>query len=138
MKFTTTGLFLVLFFLGAVTAPPMVLAENIDNQNKDTSGDTNTLTQVERAFIEAHPVIQVSNMVSYAPISFVGDDGEASGFAVDYIKLVAEKTGLNLEFTSDSFANLLEMSKQKKVDILSVSNKTPARESFLAFPQPFL
>ncbi len=96
------------------------------------------LTEEERSWVRNHPIIKVSNMVNYAPISYEDAKGEAVGFAVDYFKLVAEKTGLNVEFTSDTFGNLLQMIKERKIDVLGMANKTEERELFLSFPEPFL
>ncbi|MES9937150.1 MAG: transporter substrate-binding domain-containing protein [Sedimenticola sp.] len=96
------------------------------------------LTDEERIWVKEHPQINVSNMVNYAPISYLDDEGEAAGFAVDYFRLVAKKAGLKVEFTSDTFANLLQMAKERRIDVLSMANKTKEREAFLSYPDPFL
>jgi len=89
------------------------------------------LSAGERDFLKKHPIIKMSNTINYEPITFVGSDGRAKGLAVDYIKLVAQKTGMNLEFGSAPFGDLLKMAQRKEIDILGMANKTKAREKFL-------
>ncbi|MCK5099509.1 MAG: transporter substrate-binding domain-containing protein, partial [Desulfobacteraceae bacterium] len=75
------------------------------------------LTREEQTWIKQHPVIRVSSELDWPPINFVGN-GEPSGFSVDYIKLVAKKINIQLEFISGNWSDLLQKSYDKKLDLM--------------------
>lgn len=52
-----------------------------------------SLTPKEEAFIEAHPIIRVHNEQNWAPFNFY-EHGEAVGFSIDYMNMLAKRIGL--------------------------------------------
>ena len=69
------------------------------------------LTDVERAYIDANPTIRVSNETAWPPFNF-NEAGEAKGYSIEYIQLVADKLGLKVEFvTGPSWREFLSMMK---------------------------
>ena len=76
-----------------------------------------TLTAKEKAWLEKHPVIRVSNEKDYAPLDFQSG-GKPTGYSVEYVQLLAERLGIQLEFVTDTWANLLERTRQRDIDVL--------------------
>lgn len=96
------------------------------------------LSPEEQQFLEHHPVIRVANETDWPPIDFVKNDKPA-GFAIDYLKLLGRNLGIRLEFVNGyPWPDLLEMGREKQVDIFPGLWKSPDRESYLRFTQPYI
>lgn len=59
------------------------------------------LTQAERDWIAAHPVIRVTSDAQLAPLEYLRD-GKLSGLSAEYLALISQRTGLHFEFTPAS------------------------------------
>jgi PAS domain S-box-containing protein len=94
------------------------------------------LNDQEKAWLKAHPMIRVSNELDYAPFDFF-ENGKPAGFSIDYVKMVAERVGLQLEFVQDTWNNLINMGKEKKIDLFPTIFYTPERSRFLRFTMPY-
>ncbi len=96
-----------------------------------------SLTDEEKRWLTAHPVIRVSSEPDYAPFDYQ-INGQPTGYSIDYIRLVARHLNIRLEFIKDTWGNLLEKAKKREVDLLHSIFKTPAeRESYLNFTKPY-
>ena len=95
------------------------------------------LTKEERIWISNHPKIKVHNEKSWAPYNFY-EKGRARGLSIDYIKALTQKAGLDVEFISgptwDEFMNMV---KKKDIDVMLNIVKSPKREKFLNFTNPY-
>ncbi|WP_438994057.1 transporter substrate-binding domain-containing protein [Pseudemcibacter sp.] len=95
-------------------------------------------TQEELKWIEDHPVITSTNEVGWAPLDF-NQFGEARGFSVDYLNLVAKKVGIKIEYKSGfTWSQILEKLKNKEIDIAQSIIYTPERAEYLEFTRPYL
>jgi len=56
-----------------------------------------SLTDEERAWIAAHPVVRVGHDPSYAPYSFPDATGRLVGIDLDYAARIAQRTGLRFQ-----------------------------------------
>lgn len=54
------------------------------------------LTDAEKQFIRAHPVITLGVDPKFIPYEFIDNDGIYKGIAADYIDLICERTGLKM------------------------------------------
>ena len=61
--------------------------------------DDDFLLPEERAFLSQHPVIRVQNELGWAPYNF-NDNGRPRGFSIDYMNLLAEKLGIEVEYVT--------------------------------------
>ncbi|WP_200284169.1 transporter substrate-binding domain-containing protein [Rhabdochromatium marinum] len=96
------------------------------------------LTADERAFLLTHPRIRVQNEQDYPPYDFV-DNGQPAGFSIDYLRLIAARTGLEFEFISSlSWAELLARARAGEIDVLHSLLETPTRREFLAFTRAYV
>jgi PAS domain S-box-containing protein len=94
------------------------------------------LNDQELAWLKAHPIIRVANELDYAPFDFF-ENGKPAGFSIDYLNMLAERIGLRLEYVQDTWKNLVNMGKERKIDLLSTIYYTPERTRFLKFTRPY-
>ncbi len=95
------------------------------------------LTSKEKEFINKHPIIKVHNEKTWAPYNFY-DRNRPRGLSIDYIKLLAQKAGLKIEFiTGPSWNEFTENIKKKELDVMLNIAKSKQREEFLNFTEPY-
>jgi len=94
------------------------------------------LNDQEHAWLKAHPVIRVANELDYAPFDFF-ENGKPAGFSIDYLNMVAERAGLRLEYIQDTWITLINMGKEKKIDLFPTIYYTPERTRFFKFTSPY-
>jgi len=96
-----------------------------------------SLTKEERSFLQKHPIITAHNEADYPPYNFI-EDGKAKGFSIDYLNLLAKRLGIKVHYISGhSWAEYMDMAKNDKIDVMLNIMRTPQRESFLHFTQPY-
>ncbi len=99
---------------------------------------TLNLTPEEKMFLETHPKIRVASEMDWPPFDFI-QSGEPAGFAIDYVKLLAEIAGFDLEFINGyTWSQLLEKGRKKEADLFPGLWKSPDREEFLSFTRPYI
>ncbi|MDC7242201.1 MAG: transporter substrate-binding domain-containing protein, partial [Spirochaetales bacterium] len=92
----------------------------------------------EKLWIESHRVIRVQNEAEWAPFNF-NDRGAPMGYSVEYIEILAEMAGLEVEFISGySWNEYLNMIRGGELDVMINIVRTPEREEFLSFTEPFI
>jgi PAS domain S-box-containing protein len=95
------------------------------------------LTVAENTWISDHPVIRVHNEMGWPPFNF-NIDGIPTGFSIDYMNLLATRTGLQLEFISGpSWDEFLNMARSGDLDVMLNIHKTTGREEYLNFTTPY-
>ncbi len=106
------------------------------------SAQTIPLTDAEKQFIAAHPVIRLMVDRHYEPADFVDNDGKHSGMAANYLELLSVRTGLRFEPVPLDATQRKELDPiQRGVDGVVLSAITPLRaeyylstEALLEFP----
>ncbi|WP_428633517.1 transporter substrate-binding domain-containing diguanylate cyclase [Sedimenticola sp.] len=99
---------------------------------------TDPFTPVERAFIDAHPVLRVHNETDWPPFNF-NENGRPSGYSIDYMNLLAEKSGFRIEYvTGPSWDEFMQMIRSKQIDVMLNIVNTPERREFLTFTDAYL
>ncbi|MGC9385513.1 MAG: diguanylate cyclase domain-containing protein [Hydrogenovibrio sp.] len=88
-----------------------------------------SLSPQEQAFVEAAPVIRVSNQRDWPPFDFV-EAGQPKGFSIDLMRVLAAKTGLRFQFVNDyTFREMLQALQNGGLDLVHTVFKTPSREA---------
>ncbi|MBT3532725.1 MAG: transporter substrate-binding domain-containing protein [Rhodospirillaceae bacterium] len=96
-----------------------------------------TLTDAEKAWLGKQPVVRVHNETNWPPFNFA-EDGQAKGYSIDFMNLVAGKTGLKVEYvTGPSWSEFLRMMKSGDLDVMLNIVKTPERLKYLAYTRPY-
>lgn len=96
-----------------------------------------SLTEAERAWLTAHPVIR-TRIFDLPPINYW--DGEPRGIAVDTAEAILGKLGVRLDYQQGPNwpQTLAEIRAHDGVDLLLNAQRTPQREAFLVFSQDYL
>lgn len=96
-----------------------------------------SFTREERDFIAAHPVIRMANETDWPPFDF-NDAGGPRGLAIDYVQLLADRIGLEIEYVSgQSWSRLVELFRQKHIDVMPVFYRNSEREQYTLFTEPY-
>lgn len=97
-----------------------------------------SLTNEEKAWLKAHPVIRVGVDRAYAPLEFVNEQGQYQGMADDLLKVIQQQTGLRFEPELDlNWSETIQAIKQKQLDVLSAVISSEARREYLEFTLPY-
>ncbi len=98
-----------------------------------------TLSRTERDWIASHPVIRLGIDPEFAPFEFVGDDGQYRGMASDYIALLNERLGTNMQVVHQhSWPEAVAEVQAGNLDVLPCLGKNEKREDYLEFTRPYL
>lgn len=96
------------------------------------------LTNKEKAFIRNFGEVRVHNENNWPPFNF-SEKGVPKGFSVDYMKLIASKTGLKLKFVNTgSWDKALNRIKKGELDVILNIAKLKEREAYLRFTDPYM
>ncbi|QKQ26684.1 transporter substrate-binding domain-containing protein [Candidatus Reidiella endopervernicosa] len=94
------------------------------------------LSAEEIAWLKAHPVIRVSNELDWPPYDY-NVAGRPTGFSIDYLHMLADKVGVELEFVTDSWAALMERFKRGEIDLIHPLHYSNERAEIMHFTKPF-
>jgi len=96
-----------------------------------------SLSAQERAFLQAHPVITAQNETDYPPYNF-RQNGMPQGFSIDYLNLLAKRLGIRVKYISGyRWSEYMDMVRQNRIDLILNIMRTPQREKYLHFTQPY-
>ena len=105
-----------------------------------TRGDTNVqLTEAERRWLAAHPVIRVAPDPEFPPFEFFDADGQYSGIAADYLHLIERRLGVRFEaIRLNSWNEALEQAQARQVDLLAAAMMSPQRSKYMLTARPHI
>ncbi|MGB5748527.1 MAG: transporter substrate-binding domain-containing protein, partial [Desulfobacterales bacterium] len=96
------------------------------------------LTEQENAWLREHPVLRVHNETDWPPFNYFEYDSPR-GLSIDYMDLVAEKLGIEVEYvTGPSWNEFLELVKRKELDVMLNIVKTEDRMKYLLYTDPYI
>ncbi len=90
------------------------------------------LTKKEQNWIAAHPTIHVHNELNWPPFNY-NKNGLPRGFSIDFMNVLANRIGVNIEYVQGEWEELLEMAFNKELDVMLNIVKTPEREKHLLY-----
>lgn len=132
---------LCLLLLSSTLFKPAAFASDFNNPETSLSEKDYkkiVLTEPEKIWLKEHPILRVANENDWPPIDF-SIEGQAKGISMDYIKLIAIKMGIQLEFVNGfTWEELQKKAKLKQLDILTSIVKTPERQKYFLFTEPYL
>ncbi len=96
------------------------------------------LTDEELTWIKTHPVISVQNEKDCPPFNF-NENGAPQGFSIDYMNLLAKKTGIRVNYIKGrTWNDYLNMIKDNELDVMVNIVKTKDRLSYILFSEPYI
>ena len=126
--------------LASITFPERQEIENrwLDSREQRASPGI-ALTDEEREWLKAHPVIRVHNEMEWTPFNFF-ENGTPKGFSIDYMNLLASKLGIEVKYiTGPTWNEFINMVKNNELDVMLNIARSPERKTFLDFtPQPYV
>lgn len=109
----------------------------ISSEVRQSQAEQVELTTQEKSWLRENPIVRVSNESDWPPFNFA-DNGVPKGFSVDYMNLVASKVGLSVDYiTGPLWNDYLEMMKTGELDVMLNIVRTPEREKYLLFTEPY-
>lgn len=118
--------------------PPNASAAASDSLSLSASSPASLFSEQEQAFIAAHPLLRVHNETDWPPFNF-NENGHPVGYSIDYMNLLAEKSGFRIEYvTGPSWNEFMGMIRAKQIDVMLNIVDTPQRRQFLAFTDAYL
>ncbi len=118
-------------------APPLA-AESQVTAVASTGFDA-SLTDTERAWLRAHPVVRVAQDDSWPPVEFVDENGEQSGFTNDYLRLVEARIGITFQrVRCKNWQEAYTRLKSWDIDMTTTVAETPGRLPFWSFTRPYM
>ncbi|MES9958768.1 MAG: transporter substrate-binding domain-containing protein, partial [Sedimenticola sp.] len=110
------------YLYGAPTTPPEV-----------------SLTERERAWLGAHPVVTLGVDPEFPPYDYLNDRGMHKGIAADFMNLLSERLGVKFKVLDGlTWQEVMEKSRAGEVDLLSAVIPTPDRLNYLDFSEPYM
>lgn len=96
------------------------------------------LTEAEKVWIKDHPVIKMTALRDWPPFDYQDEKGAHVGVSIEFARLAAERAGLKLKSVFDDWDVLLEKLKNRELDLAPSIYRTPERESYVEFTEPYL
>ena len=96
------------------------------------------LTEEERAWLSEHQQIIVGGEMDWGPFDFVDESDNYAGLANDYLKVISKRLGIEFKVvTGYSWYELLDLARQKKIDLLPAIYHSAERETYLHFTDSY-
>jgi polar amino acid transport system substrate-binding protein len=73
----------------------------------------------------------------YAPYTFAGADGEASGADIDLIKAIGDEIGCSIVPVQLPWARILKEVERGTLDLSTSTSRTPERDQWALFSEPY-
>ncbi len=99
-----------------------------------------TLTPEEKAWLNQNTIVRV-RATDWPPYLIVKENEPPQGIAIEYLKLISERSGINFKFEvkKQPFAEFLESMKQHQgPDMAPLIIQSPDREQYLSFTAPYI
>jgi ABC-type amino acid transport substrate-binding protein len=108
----------ILFFILLLSTSIVSGIETIESTYSEKVYEKITLTEEEKVWLKKHPVLRIANEDDWPPFDF-SIEGKAQGISMDYIKLIAARLGIELEFINGfSWDELQNKAKNKELEVL--------------------
>jgi signal transduction histidine kinase/membrane-bound lytic murein transglycosylase MltF len=97
------------------------------------------LTPKERAWLRDHPVLRLGYDTDWPPVEYVDSEGRFVGMSADFMSKLNNIIGIAIKPTKPQrWQTTMEEIKKGSLDILFSMTRTPHREAFLLFSEPYL
>lgn len=101
--------------------------------------DHATLTDELKAWLQRQGSVRFGPEGDYGPFVYVDGGGQVQGLSMDMLRLVQQRTGLQVQLLPPAPLNqLLAAARERRLDLLSSLRPTPERAAFLDFTQPYV
>lgn len=96
-------------------------------------------TEEQIEWIKKHPVVTVGLDPSYAPYSFLSEEGQHVGIAKDFLEIISKKIGVKFIIKANlSWAEIIQQGKEQKIDVIAPIVLTEQRKEYLNFSPVYI
>lgn len=100
----------------------------------DHFAGTVTLTDTERQWLKAHPIITLAPDPDFKPIEYFDKNGNYQGAAADITRILEKKLGITITIAHlKNWDEAISKFKNHEIDLLGAMVRTPNREKFALF-----
>ena len=93
----------------------------------------------ELAYLESRGPIRMCVAPDWMPIEGIDRNGRHTGMAADFMRVMAQRGGLNIELVrTKTWEESFALGERRQCDIFSLLMDSPSRHSFLDFTTPYL
>ncbi len=97
------------------------------------------LSAAEQTWLKQHPVIRLGIDRNFAPYEWLDDKGNYVGLVAEMMTLLEQQLGIKFAIIKDkAWYEILMLAQHGQLDMIACAVKTPEREAYLAFSQPYL
>ncbi|WP_432695185.1 response regulator [Marinobacterium sp. YM272] len=97
------------------------------------------LTAEEKAWIESSPRVLVGKEDSWPPFNYIDREGDYVGITIDFLDVIAEKTGLQFEYSEPaSYSKLHSMLKEREIDLVAAAYFSADRSQYALHTPSYL
>jgi len=96
------------------------------------------LTSDELDYLKKHPIIRVGVDQNWPPFDYYHPLKGHQGLSSSFLNEVATRLGIELEYYPAPWKDVLDAIKNNQVDMLACAAKTPQRETYLTFTDPYI
>ncbi len=98
-----------------------------------------SLSEKERAWLKAHPILRLGLDPIWEPIEFIDKDGRYRGISSAFMHRLSDLLGVELQYDpKQTWVQSVERAKRGEVDVLPALNPSPKRSEFLNFTESYL
>lgn len=98
-----------------------------------------TLTESEKRWLAQHQEIRLASDIAWPPFETISSQGLYSGIAADYFQIIGERLGVKfIQSPRKPWDRVLDMFKDKELDVLTCAMETTARQAFADFTEPYI
>ena len=95
------------------------------------------LTQAERAWLKTHSQLTVANENDWPPFDYI-ENGKPAGYSIDVVRLIAQKTGLQMKYINGySWKELIQQFQTGKIDIMPAIYVNDQRRRYTLFTKSY-
>lgn len=107
--------------------------------HNNTAESVSQLLPEERKWLAKHKKIRIAYDGSLPPYSFINDQGQIDGIAVEIIGLISQHFGINFTNYADSnWRSIYKAGAKHKVDVIATMVSRSDRAEWFSFTKPYL
>ncbi|MEG3640417.1 transporter substrate-binding domain-containing protein [Magnetococcus sp. PR-3] len=119
----------------------LMLSHSAQNSPSTTFSNQPTLalSPSEKAWLASHPEISIAFDGHWGPYSVYAEKGGFSGYAVDVVRLIEQRTGIRFKIHPDGeWKTLYAAAQNRAVDVVAEMAVREARKEWFAFTKPYI
>lgn len=108
-------------------------------QSPVADAQTFQVTDEERAWLDAHPIIRLAPAPNFPPMEFFDEQGVYRGVMADYTKILEDRLGIKFEIANyETWQGVVTATKAREVDVWMEAQDTPERREYLSITEPYV